>query len=769
MIAMGAATLAGIYNWAANLYSYNRDAWMNDIQVTQEHHFQKDNLKIAMHAMDREEVRDLMDASINKINNAILVSALILSLAGEMLFEGQIPQDTPPFLLNAYMLCLGSAIFHLVLSIIFGLIASQMAYDISTTLLTSELKPKWKKHFATMEARKSDESVRAFDDQPLHTMLRPPLASRLSGMLQPSKECPSGQLVGHSDSADSLGNSLAADTALASSFSFPDSKERDDHQIDGDLQSSIDLNGNHRNHESMGLCKQAEANQCAYHWSEDKWAPFCDCMFKCVILGSKNLLEACAYICTAMLFGKYRAAWAFWAVQVIFTTLNVLLVHFCIVQLKKDHSWVPWMKWVMHSRVAPALPALGPLFMAAAAATGLGFEIIDWLCVPAAYFCHFVEYVFSIAIIFHGYGSNCSGGPHVPWWDAFRKWQFLCSSSCRPTPNSVRAECNGYSQLVLADEAHETRGLEKSRRGSGKDPAPIGPHAMLLSGLLVIGLLWLSALIWAVYSECSGTMKFKNKTSFLPFAWLRPNQLYTIDPLNIRSPGPYFQPHAITCPKPEFLFLADRFRVWQINVTNYSSDSSDLPKHVHCDINGTIADIASRCDKSKCWPVVLLNEAPPRLVDCSRNETRELRQDPGNVRNLATDSSKNEHTLEALYVSENNTEVIKYVFDGNGYAPHWVVSKSPGRKILGLDVVENHLLSFQDNGEVVLTDLESGLGCGTWIVPKTDQMIGGGCADFNNTAHILVKGRHYKEGFQHRLLIERAYIPIVKHCVITTN
>lgn len=31
------AALAGVYNWASGVYSYNRDAWMTDIQVEQAH------------------------------------------------------------------------------------------------------------------------------------------------------------------------------------------------------------------------------------------------------------------------------------------------------------------------------------------------------------------------------------------------------------------------------------------------------------------------------------------------------------------------------------------------------------------------------------------------------------------------------------------------------------------------------------------------------------------------------------------------------------
>jgi len=351
------------------------------------------------------------------------------------------------------------------------------------------------------------------------------------------------------------------------------------------------------------------------------------------------------------------------------------------------------------------------------------------------------------------------------------KQDLPCPSSCRP--QSAQAESHGYSQLILADEASETADSERPHERSVNNECdatvprhrPVGPHKMLLCGLLVLGLLWFFAFIWALYSVHTGNMKYNNKHSI--FEWSHPNLIQLKQPLHIGSPGPYFQPHAITCPKPSVIFLADRFRVWRI-----STEGSRLPVPVdtQCNITGTIADVAARCENGECWPVVLLNEAPPRIFDCSKNETWELWQNPGTAKYLATNSSQNVNQLESLFVSEDK-EVIKYSWDTSrkGYAPHWIVSQSSGPKVLGLDVVNNHLLSFQDNGEVVVTYLESGRVCGTWKVPETDHMIGGGCADHQNTFHILVNGRSDRKASGHRLLIQRAEIPKVEHCVITTS
>jgi len=148
---------------------------MNDIQVRQAHDFQYENMQIATHGMSREEVRDRTQAAITKLSNYILVTTLILSLAAEMLVEGQMPDDCADFVLNVYMLCLGSAIFYLVLSILFGVAASNIIYESSASLLTDKVPPPWNSIDMSMRQRQDHEQTRAFERRPWHEIFLPPL------------------------------------------------------------------------------------------------------------------------------------------------------------------------------------------------------------------------------------------------------------------------------------------------------------------------------------------------------------------------------------------------------------------------------------------------------------------------------------------------------------------------------------------------------------------------------------------------------------------
>lgn len=395
-----AAGLAGAYNWATNLYSYNRNAFMTDIQVEQEHAYQEDNLRIAMHEMDREEVRDLMQNCINKINNTILVTTLILSLAGEMLFEGQIPPDCAPFVLNAYMLCLGSAIFHLVLSIVFGLFASSEAYETSTHFLTRRIKPQWKENFQKMRRRKRCELTQAFEEKPLTVMLKPALAGRCHRVWREMWR--GGDHNDGTASAASFPRGVTPGNyeAMEAVFASEEHANRGSASSQQDLERQGEASSAPTVKIRSALRRGDSALQASSNWkpedweeAEKDWLHFTTCMFKCVSLGTKNLLEACSYLCIATLYGDYKNAWVFWATQIIFTSLNVLMMHFFITREKdKDFPTMPpCIKGCLSTRWLPPclvalIPATGPMLIAAAATVPI--DAMDCFLIPVGYLSH---------------------------------------------------------------------------------------------------------------------------------------------------------------------------------------------------------------------------------------------------------------------------------------------------------------------------------------------------------------------------------------------
>lgn len=304
--------------------------------------------------------------------------------------------------------------------------------------------------------------------------------------------------------------------------------------------------------------------------------------------------------------------------------------------------------------------------------------------------------------------------------------------------------------MVLLDEAN----------GDSQTARILNPHTMLFWGLKVLMLLWFSALMWALRGDVVGE-DWKNSEALFGDMGSGMEVLQLASVHFLDSPSPYFAPHALTCPKSDIAFLADQFRVFQLQLTNDGSQTSTthVPRPYPCDVNGTIADIAATCDGSVCWPVVLLNEAPPRVFDCWRNRTIRLLQTAAGSTNswrVATNSSPDASHLSQLFISEG-TEVVQYheSLRRGGYAPYWVVANWTEGS-LSLDVTGNKLISFHKHGTVLKQDLITGELCGKWKMPNADKILGAGCAHLDSVKVLTSDGG----GLQ----VQQALLPPVDAC-----
>merc|ERR1712232_285411 len=124
-----------------------------------------------------------------------------------------------------------------------------------------------------------------------------------------------------------------------------------------------------------------------FWWNElqKTWMPLSNYSYTCVGLGLKNLLEAYGYLCMATLYSEYGSAWSFWAVQVIFTSLNVLIAQMMLHNSdapEKDRSDAPGIKQTLQVLFS----AGGPISCAIAATTS--YVWLDRILVPICFCCH---------------------------------------------------------------------------------------------------------------------------------------------------------------------------------------------------------------------------------------------------------------------------------------------------------------------------------------------------------------------------------------------
>lgn len=723
------AALAGVYNWASGVYSYNRDAWMTDIQVEQAHVYQEDNLQIQLKAMQREEVRDLVNSDINMINNSLLVATLILSLSGEMLFEGQIPTDCPAFVLNAYMLCLGSAVFHLSFTILFGICASSKAYRRASRLLTRFIRPQWKEHFQKMSRRKATENTATFESRPLSRMMMPPLASRMFGGRRP----PQDDERSEGKASPTFTATWSNHTETSEGFFSPQPNRRS--RWGGQSRSLGSYLIDESDKEEDVEAKEPKFDSKSVDWhkhlslwkdTSQSWVKFSSCMFKCLARGTMNLLEACGYLAVGTLYSGYADAWAFWAIQILFTVINIMIVDFLLRSFEPSNIKSDWLIWVLrrHPFIVACIVASGPLFCVIAAATS--WVVMDRFLIPLCYGTHTLVNIYFVSMF--------------------------------TTDEEVQERHHD------SDSENEQEGIEAVQAGWGPwaaQPMPRNssskedffPVQMLRQGTMVVNFLWSCAFLWALYGAWFG-MDFKNSKAAVQ-SWRDPLPLLDVSGETMASPSPFWKPHALVCPRKQ-VFVADRYHVYELKNNNTKVE------RYPCLINGTIADVAAACDEKSCWPVVLLQGVPPLVLDCSTGRQDPLLQTTADAGRIATDAD-NEHKLQTLVATMGDKMIVQYGWSvqREAWEPLWDIENTVG--VLAMDLISDRLLVFHEGGYVQAQDMQTGRLCSTWAFDSKDAVIGGGCGNKKyKTILILVKKGH-------GTTLMRAELPGLDECTGKAN
>lgn len=165
MSLMGLAVGGAAANGAMSTFNYNRNAWMTDVQVNQARRYQRQNVRLSQAEMFREDIRDLVGSSVTKQNNYVLIATLVLGMIAECYIEGPLPDGSAEFIKSAYMLCLGSSLLYLVMSLMCAVRATILASSCQKDLLTTLVRLPVDEFVAEIDAAAGTESVEAFESQ----------------------------------------------------------------------------------------------------------------------------------------------------------------------------------------------------------------------------------------------------------------------------------------------------------------------------------------------------------------------------------------------------------------------------------------------------------------------------------------------------------------------------------------------------------------------------------------------------------------------------
>ncbi|CAJ1405446.1 unnamed protein product [Effrenium voratum] len=121
--------------------TFNRDGFADNVSWRQAQKYQQKNYNISWIAIARDDIRDMMGISVNRINNYMIVATLILSVAAGALMSVSFKEDCPGFIVYCFYLCTGISIIFLMLSIMFGVKGQNSAFTNTMKLLTYQVRP----------------------------------------------------------------------------------------------------------------------------------------------------------------------------------------------------------------------------------------------------------------------------------------------------------------------------------------------------------------------------------------------------------------------------------------------------------------------------------------------------------------------------------------------------------------------------------------------------------------------------------------------------
>ena len=130
------AVLSGV----KELFMYNRQSFKFNKTLYHERLYHLQKIRVEQVKLYRDDIRDLFDLVVGKMNNYYLINTLALGFSLGFYYEGKVPDDIPSWLYWLWAMSLGSAIVFLFLSVWFAVHASVIAQMFLTRLLTQWLR-----------------------------------------------------------------------------------------------------------------------------------------------------------------------------------------------------------------------------------------------------------------------------------------------------------------------------------------------------------------------------------------------------------------------------------------------------------------------------------------------------------------------------------------------------------------------------------------------------------------------------------------------------
>ena len=124
----------------SDLFQYNREGWKFGAELRQRDLYQRQKMRIKQVDLYRDDIRELFDLTVGKMDKYVIVCLVMLSITMELFFKGREPVGTPSWLFWCWAICTAGAMFYLLMSIWLALHASISAQTFRVRCLTQWLR-----------------------------------------------------------------------------------------------------------------------------------------------------------------------------------------------------------------------------------------------------------------------------------------------------------------------------------------------------------------------------------------------------------------------------------------------------------------------------------------------------------------------------------------------------------------------------------------------------------------------------------------------------
>ena len=123
-----------------DLFQFNREGWKFGAELRQRDLYQRQKMRIKQVDLYRDDIRELFDLTVGKMDKYVIVCLVMLSITMELFFKGRNPVGTPSWLFWCWAICTAGAMLYLLMAVWLALHASISAQTFSVRVLTQWLR-----------------------------------------------------------------------------------------------------------------------------------------------------------------------------------------------------------------------------------------------------------------------------------------------------------------------------------------------------------------------------------------------------------------------------------------------------------------------------------------------------------------------------------------------------------------------------------------------------------------------------------------------------